>query len=311
MNPRVFKGPCYSTISDLYNLFRTLHKFTTKGIGMKYISILVFIILFVACNEAKIPKVKKYQYELDLNYEFNNDELVVNLRNTLKCPIRIWGQPQDENLEAYFNEINPLTLGPLGDTSISIVAIDIKNKELTFASRFGDVQQKVISNKVQLPFQRRKEYKLIQGYNSSPTHNTDWSRYALDFGLKIGDTICAATSGYVVGVIEEYKYGGSEKKWKDYANCVTIFDPVTGLFTQYVHLKFNGSLVSVGDRVIAGQNIAISGMTGYTNIEHLHFNCLKPVNSQDGLISIQIDSIGEYLHSDLKRNVLIMNKDGV
>lgn len=44
---------------------------------------------------------------------------------------------------------------------------------------------------------------------------------------------------------------------------------------HYVHLDFEGALVEDGEWVEANQPIAISGMTGFTTIPHLHFVLFK------------------------------------
>lgn len=274
---------------------------------MKYIA-LSFLVLMIGCNTARIPKAQLSQYELNHIYKFENDSLKVFLKNTLHCPVRIWIQPQDKELKTYFDQINPILLGSLTD-SIITVETNTAEKEIYFASRLGDPNRILTVKEVKLPFPKNREYRFIQGYNSNPTHNTDWSKYALDFGLAIGDTVCSATSGHVVGVIEDYKYGGPEEKWKNYGNFITIYDPSTGLYTQYVHLNYKGSFVKVGDRVESGQKIGIVGMTGQTNIPHLHLNCLQPIDSEQGLISIPLDRIGGYRISDLKRNDLVKNKN--
>jgi hypothetical protein len=271
---------------------------------MKYFSIFILLLL-TGCIAAKLPEERLNQYQLDNSYEFNNDRLNVYLNNTLQCPVRIWVQPEDYQLKSYFDQINPITLQSLGDTIIEVATTDTVLKKITFASRLGDTSKLIEVKKVELPYPKNREYRLIQGYNSTPTHNSDWSRYALDFDLAEGDTICSATQGYVVGVIEDYKYGGAGIKWKNFGNFITIYDSLTGLFTQYAHLKHKGSLVSVGDKIQLGQKIGIAGITGQTNIEHLHFNSLKPINSEDGLISIPIDSIGNYKISEIKRNDLL------
>lgn len=265
------------------------------------------MLLLVGCNAAKLPKERLSQYELDNSYKFTDDGLEVHLHNTLYCPVRIWVQPEDTLLKSHFDQINPITLPPLRDTIIKVETKEATIKEVAFASRLGDTSKKINTNRVGLPYPKNKEYRLIQGYNSTPTHNTDWSRYALDFSLAIGDTICSATQGYVVGVVEDYKSGDTGREWKNFGNFITIYDPKSGLFTQYAHLKYKGSFVSVGDKVELGQNIGLAGMTGQTNIEHLHFNCFKPVHSEDGLISIPLDSIGDYRISEIKRNDLIKN----
>ena len=42
-------------------------------------------------------------------------------------------------------------------------------------------------------------------------------------------------------------------------------------YSRYDHLKYRSAIVKVGQHVIAGQEIAKVGMTGYTYIPHLHF----------------------------------------
>ena len=129
----------------------------------------------------------------------------------------------------------------------------------------------------------------------------DWcsSKYALDFNLIEGDTICAAADGFVVGVIEDYTRGGRSKKWRDYANDITVFHPEMNLYTQYVHLMHKGSLVEVGDYVRSEQAIGLSGKTGQTDMEHLHFNVLKANNSD--MQSEQINFKEGYKGIELKK----------
>ena len=64
-------------------------------------------------------------------------------------------------------------------------------------------------------------------------------------------------------------------------------------------------ILSIGDKVKYGQAIGLSGMTGQTDIEHLHFNCLVPTHSNKGLISIPFEFIGGYKSTELKKGDLI------
>lgn len=61
----------------------------------------------------------------------------------------------------------------------------------------------------------------------------------------------------------------------------------------------NGSLVEVGDYVKSQQAIGLSGKTGQTTIEHLHFNVLRP--NKFGMESVQIVFREGYRGIDLKR----------
>ena len=64
--------------------------------------------------------------------------------------------------------------------------------------------------------------------------------------------------------------------------------------------------MKIGDSIKRGQPIALSGKTGQTDIEHLHFNCLIPVNDNvDGMKSIPIEFIEGYKSVDLKKNDIV------
>ena len=181
------------------------------------------------------------------------------------------------------------------------------NKKLTARVKFGSLSKKIDTIKLALPFPKNKEYRILQGNNTNFTHNSDYSRYAIDFDLKTNDTICAATSGYVIGVIDKYEFGGSGQEWQPFGNFITVFEPNSGLYTQYVHLVKNGSLIQIGDEILVGQAIALSGNTGQSTTEHLHFNCLIPTDRSDGLKSIPIEFSNGYKGVALKRGDKVKN----
>lgn len=109
----------------------------------------------------------------------------------------------------------------------------------------------------------------------------------------------------MVGVVKEHQYGGKDKKWRDYANFITIYHPHSGLFTQYAHLAHKGSFVTVGDSVTRGQAIGLSGKTGWTSIPHLHFNVLVPADSPEGLHSVEISFLEGYDGARLRTNDVV------
>lgn len=270
--------------------------------------ILIFLILIIGCTFSKIPTEKLSQFEFPLpKLNVVNNNLEIYLKNPVRCPLRIWIETQDDKLQSKLSVINPIEIKEFSDTLITVPNVQFI-KYYSYRCRLGSVFKSIKNKKIALPFPNGKKYKVIQGNNSNYTHNTDWSRYAVDFALKINDTICAATSGFIVGVIDEYKYGGKGNEWKPYGNFITIYEPNSGVFTQYVHLTENGSFVKVGDKVKLGEPIGLSGMSGQTDIEHLHFNCLIPTNSDDGLKSIPFEFIGNYKSTTLKKGLLIENK---
>ncbi|MEL6537890.1 MAG: M23 family metallopeptidase [Bacteroidota bacterium] len=260
------------------------------------------ILSLITLTHCALPKEKLSQNQLVASKEVMGDSIQLNIGNPLHCPVRVWVQSGDPILMDLLQAQNPLVLPALTDTVLLFMQEEAEAIDFGLKFRIGDPKKQITATEVGLPFPIGRRYTLVQGYQSTPSHNRDWSRYALDFSLAVGDTICAATDGYVVGVIEGYKRGGPDLKWRDYANFITLYDPQSGLFTQYVHLVFQGSLVQVGDLVARGQPIGISGLTGYTTIEHLHFNCLQPNDSEAGLKSMPLERIGPYETRKLVRN---------
>jgi len=118
-----------------------------------------------------------------------------------------------------------------------------------------------------LPYEENKTHLLIQGYFSSYTHR---NRAALDFKMKKGTKICAARAGVVIRLKEDGNRGGGNRKYRQDGNYIVI-QHADSSRTGYWHLQYNSILPAVGDTVMQGQVIGLSGKTGYTFIPHLHF----------------------------------------
>jgi murein DD-endopeptidase MepM/ murein hydrolase activator NlpD len=118
-----------------------------------------------------------------------------------------------------------------------------------------------------LPYERGKSFRVIQGYFSQFSHR---ERAALDFNMKPGTKVFAARGGVVVRVKQDGDRGGWNKKFRPYGNNIVIQHD-DGSRSGYWHLQHNGAMVKVGDTVKQGQNIALSGNTGYAAFAHLHF----------------------------------------
>ena len=241
---------------------------------------------------------------MGFDYEYADDSLRLVMPNRLHCPLRVDVSTDSVALTTQLEQHFPMLLPPLTDVTVMIPWAGT-GASVRYSIQFGDPTAPVDASRLRLPFQKEKEYKFIQGYNSNPSHNTSSSRYALDIGLAIGDTICAAADGYVIGVVEGYSKGGNDRAWRPYANFITLYHPDNGLYTQYAHLVHRGSMVEVGDRVAAGQPIGLSGMTGYTTISHVHFNVLRPIEGDESMVSTPIDSIGPYAISTLERGQML------
>lgn len=86
----------------------------------------------------------------------------------------------------------------------------------------------------------------------------------IDFAVPVGTPLYSAADGVVVGVADSDLAcrGASYGKW-------TMIKHTNGLTTLYAHMSSFG--VSVGQTVVAGQKIGLSGNTGYSTGPHLHF----------------------------------------
>ncbi len=136
-----------------------------------------------------------------------------------------------------------------------------------------------------LPFKKKDFINAI----SHPKAHFAHFKHAIDFILPEGTKLLAVRSGIVVDIKIDSKEGGADPKYNDikYMNYITIKHS-NGEFSQYVHLKHNGALVKVGEKVKQGQPIAISGNTGFSTTPHLHFHIFKLNNSEIGWNSLEI-----------------------
>lgn len=257
-----------------------------------------------------MPNKKYYQFSNTTKFEVKNDSLFIYVDNPLKCPLTIKVFTKNKEVKSQLNVNFPLVLKSEKDSLLFYSLIDVRDKKLNikFSSIFGTPNDEINIRKVSLPFFSGRKYKVIQGYNGRFSHQEIFSKYAIDFNLKKGDTICAVADGYVVGVIEDYKYGGKSKEWRPYANFVTVYHPEMNIYSQYVHLKYKGSLVSINDAVKMNQAIALSGDTGFSSGEHLHFNAFKATHEKPGWESIKIDFTEGYKGKDLSKGVFVRKK---
>jgi murein DD-endopeptidase MepM/ murein hydrolase activator NlpD len=101
-------------------------------------------------------------------------------------------------------------------------------------------------------------YSSNYGYRIDPINGRQEFHTGVDIVVPSGTKVTAAAGGVV-------SYSGT---MPEYGNVVDI-DHDNGLTSRYAHLSKR--LVKVGDVVMKGQPIALSGSTGRTTGPHLHF----------------------------------------
>lgn len=271
----------------------------------QYIPLVFALTLLVGCaTNSNLSTIKRIgQYITKSSFSSDSNKVLFSLDNPLHSPLRISIETNDLGLKSMFDTI---TLKPKSDTIFELAHSQKDNLKVYFIEGFGDLNKIVVYEKLDLPFPKGKKYQVIQGYHDKFTHyKSDYSRYAIDFNLKVNDVVASADDGFVVGVVDSYDIYGNDVKYQDFSNFITIYNPDSGIFTQYVHLKKNGIFVKVGDQVRRGQKIAVTGLSGYMDGEHLHFNVLAP-SKQNGLKSVSVE-FKNYKGVELKKFDFVEN----
>ncbi|MDQ3161205.1 MAG: M23 family metallopeptidase [Pseudomonadota bacterium] len=131
---------------------------------------------------------------------------------------------------------------------------------------------------------RQSRSRIDQGFDGTFSHGDEQNRYALDFAADIGTPVITARAGTVMQVESDFSKAGLKREtYGGRANFVRILHD-DGTMALYAHLKIGGVLARVGQRVQAGQQIGLSGNTGFTTGPHLHF--AVQVNRGMRLVSI-------------------------
>lgn len=207
------------------------------------------------------------------------DSLYIGIRNNVYAPCEISLTPK----EAYKDQVsgteyilvNPKdSVANFGVIPLAIIkdtaAVNYM-EYFDFKGTWGDsnTAKHDESYRYRLPYREGKRIKIIQSFGGNFSHNTFKSRYAIDFGTQVGDTVYAAREGLVIKTKADSKERGG-RDMIDKANEVRIIHS-DGTIASYVHLDYQGVFVAPGQSVQRGQAIGISGFTGFTTTPHLHF----------------------------------------
>ena len=133
------------------------------------------------------------------------------------------------------------------------------------------------------PLAEAHRSRITQRYEG-PTHNDDFSRYAIDIAVKEGTPVVAARAGVVIFLEDRFFESGLNRAdFRDKANHVRILHD-DGSMATYAHLAPDSVNLVPGQRVAVGDEIGRSGNTGFSSGPHLHFAIL--VNRDMKIVSI-------------------------
>lgn len=122
-------------------------------------------------------------------------------------------------------------------------------------------------NVYQKPF---PEDTIITGIEKNgPSHEGPY-RGAIDFLCAVGTPVLSPLDGVVVNVVDQHDRFGPSEEFADDLNYATLRH-ANGEFSQVAHLAKGSAQVKPGDRVTTGQQIAVSGNSGWMTEPHIHF----------------------------------------
>ncbi len=206
--------------------------------------------------------------------ESSNDTLSFHAQNDLPCPITLSAssKPLDTTFTAYIPDGQERMLFRWPNPQDTLMTK--LEQTLNYNYILGDPDA-VHDDRYEynLPFPEGKSHVLTQGNKTDHTHNTKIANYAFDFAMPKGSYVAAARGGIVGFVEENNEIGGEDITLMNKSNRIMVCHD-DGTIAAYAHLKKNGAIVEVGDRVFAGQVIGLSGNTGFTTSPHLHFTVL-------------------------------------
>ncbi len=120
------------------------------------------------------------------------------------------------------------------------------------------------------PFPEGTDARLTQG-PGGPTHRDAYSHDAIDLAVAEGTPVLAARAGTVVFLESRYFESGLDRaKYLSRANQVRILHD-DGSMASYAHLQPASINLEPGQRVEVGEQIGLSGNTGFSSGPHLHF----------------------------------------
>jgi len=250
----------------------------------KVILILLFAVIYLHANNKKIFIKNIKEGSHIKTYIVNNNlyDITIQYKAKLKNLITTDTMPIEKTVKSKTKK--RITDFYLSDSKYSLQS----SFSFTIGSKYAIHNDKYL---YRLPFKLNTYQMVTQGFNGKFSHKGN-SKYAIDFGMKIGTKIYASRSGIVVNIKNDgYKNGN--RKYISHANFITIRHN-DDTYAKYVHLKKGGIKVKIGQKIKRGQFIGLSGNTGFTNGPHLHLIVFKgkSYNSRQSLVIKFISASG-------------------
>ncbi len=148
------------------------------------------------------------------------------------------------------------------------------SRMLTFKARFGDPDVQAIRYDYGLPYPRGQTFAVLQGFHGAFSHRGS-NEFAVDFDCPVATPVLATRPGIVVAANANAQGSGTTTDFLDYrhTNFVMVMHE-DGTIGEYMHLAPATVEVKPGQQVERGQQLALSGNTGFSSTPHLHFQVM-------------------------------------
>lgn len=155
------------------------------------------------------------------------------------------------------------------------------HRQIDMHARFGDPNAHPQPYAYRVPFKNGKTFTVLQGFHGTFSHRGS-NEYAVDFDCPVATPVLASRPGIVIAANAAAQGAGTTPDFLEYrkTNFVLVLHD-DGTLGEYMHLAPSGVRVSVGQRVARGDELALSGNTGFSSTPHLHFQVMTA--STDGV----------------------------
>ncbi|MEO6773238.1 MAG: M23 family metallopeptidase [Kofleriaceae bacterium] len=155
------------------------------------------------------------------------------------------------------------------------------HREMQFHARFGDPDARPSAYSYRIPYRSGKRFSVLQGFHGAFSHHGS-NEYAVDFDCPVATHVLAARPGIVVATNAAAQGGGTTPEFLEYkrVNWVLVLHE-DGTLGEYMHLAPAGVEVQPGTPVHRGDELALSGNTGFSSTPHLHFQVMTA--GEDGI----------------------------
>ena len=233
---------------------------------------------------------------IDFELRRDGNRVVEIARNRFAVPIVMhWSYFDLDNLAAAGaltgvsvlpSAAKPNALGPA--VVLTSFAIDdmtrAYHRQLETHFRFGDPTVRPERYAYRLPYRAGKTFTVLQGFHGAFSHRGS-NEFAIDFDCPVATPVLATRGGIVVAANAAAQGSGTTPDYLEYRKTnFVIVQHSDGTLGEYMHLAPSGVKVSVGQTVERGDELALSGNTGFSSTPHLHFQLMTAAT--DGISAL-------------------------